>query len=376
MVFPPPESNEVNAVTLARVFDEVTNSYKFLFFIALLDNAERHLFDANSSLSMDEIILDMLVLAWYPHIYFRLSFGSQDQIAKELDKVAPRIILQEQSVKPWDKSAIRKLIAARVTNNTLARYVPYRLIRPFFPETRGLKDQDVNLRVAELCNEYFASRKPPYRFDSSRTGIFLHPAWSAYFKQNLGVVRGWALWNFLEYMQRCNPNVPAVSMKLFAPPERESLERQTKYWRTVLSANKFRCIYSGHLLSSDDFALDHFVPWSFVVHNQLWNLIPTSKSVNSQKSDRLPSPQYLNDLAAAQHDAASVTRSLLKPKEWEEQVSCFVADLGLPDYSALLDLERLQRAYEITILPLLQLAETNGFEASWIHSAKVQDRFA
>jgi hypothetical protein len=112
MVFPPPESNEVNAATLARVFDEVTNSYKFLFFIALLDNAERHLFDANSSLSMDEIILDMLVLAWYPHIYFRLSFGSQDQIAKELDKVAPRIILQEQSVKPWDKSAIRKLIAA------------------------------------------------------------------------------------------------------------------------------------------------------------------------------------------------------------------------------------------------------------------------
>jgi hypothetical protein len=61
---------------------------------------------------VDEIILDMLVLAWYPHIYFRLSFGSQDQIAKELDKVAPRIILQEQSVKPWDKSAIRKLIAA------------------------------------------------------------------------------------------------------------------------------------------------------------------------------------------------------------------------------------------------------------------------
>ena len=36
-----------------------------------------------------------------------------------------------------------------------------------------------------------------------------------------------ALLKFLEYTQRYNPNVPAVSMKLFSPAERESLERQT-----------------------------------------------------------------------------------------------------------------------------------------------------
>jgi hypothetical protein len=33
----------------------------------------------------------------------------------------------------------------------------------------------------------------------------------------------------------------------------------------------------------------------------------------------------------------------------------------------LLDLRRLKSAYEATVLPLLQLAETNGFEPSWVH---------
>ncbi len=344
----------------------MTNSYKFLFFLSLLDNIERNLFDARILLSLDEIVLDLLALAWYPHVYFRLSFGAQDQIARELDRAAPRIILTHKSIKPWDKAAIREIIAANVQANNLGRYVPYRLIRPFFPEIRGIKDTEVNMRVAELCEEYFFSKKPPpYRFDNSRSKLLLHPAWSDYFKQNLSVVRGWALWKFLEYMQRCNPNVPAVSMKLFPPAERESLERQTSFWKEILIARQFRCIYSGEPLTSTEFALDHFVPWSFVVHNRQWNLVPTSQSVNSQKSDRLPSLRYLPALISTQYDAIALGRQLMKPKKWEDHVSSFVADLGVPSYDSLLDREILTKAFDGTMLPLLQLAEANGFEPAW-----------
>ena len=367
LIAQPPESDGVNATTLARIFDDVTNSYKFLFFLALLDNAERNLFDASIPISLNEIVLDMLVLAWYPHVYFRLSFGKQDQIASQLDKAAPLNLVVERSIRPWDKKAIRNLISSTASGGNLSRFVPYRLIRPFFPETRGMKkDHAVNMRVAEMCDEYFPSGRPPYRFDQSRSNILLHPVWSIYMKQNLAVLRGWAWWNFLQYMQRCNPNVPAISSKLFPPPERTSLESQTKFWSAVLAATEFHCIYSGAVIEKSDFALDHFVPWSFVVHNQLWNLIPTSKSVNSKKSDQLPSLNYFDAFVSAQYGALTRTRDLLKPKVWEEHASCFVADLGLPDFAAVLDRDRLGKAYQTSLLPLLQLAELNGFAPSWI----------
>ena len=47
----PPESNSVSATMLARIFGDVTNSHKYLFFLALLENAERNLFDASVPLS-------------------------------------------------------------------------------------------------------------------------------------------------------------------------------------------------------------------------------------------------------------------------------------------------------------------------------------
>jgi hypothetical protein len=58
---------------------------------------------------------------------------------------------------------------------------------------------------------------------------------------------------------------------------------------------------------------------------------------------------------------------------WRDYVSCYVADLSIPNYEMLLDLAALSRAYKLTISPMLQLAETNGFEAGWEYNAKAVD---
>lgn len=41
-------------------------------------------------------------------------------------------------------------------------------------------------------------------------------------------------------------------------------------------------------MDTGDVSLDHFVPWSYVAHDELWNLVPTTKSLNSSKSNDLP----------------------------------------------------------------------------------------
>lgn len=47
-------------------------------------------------------------------------------------------------------------------------------------------------------------------------------------------------------------------------------------------------IYEDQLLDFKDISIDHFVPWSYVAHDELWNLNPTTKSANSSKSNLLP----------------------------------------------------------------------------------------
>ena len=43
-----------------------------------------------------------------------------------------------------------------------------------------------------------------------------------------------------------------------------------------------------NLLNEKNISIDHFVPWSYVAHDELWNLTPTTRCINSSKSNSLP----------------------------------------------------------------------------------------
>ena len=46
--------------------------------------------------------------------------------------------------------------------------------------------------------------------------------------------------------------------------------------------------YAGLPVISKQYDVDHFIPWSFVMNDELWNLMPMDSSLNSSKSNRLP----------------------------------------------------------------------------------------
>jgi HNH endonuclease len=201
-----------------------------------------------------------------------------------------------------NKGVLRDAIKNKNRYDELVRYVPFRLIRPFFKELRGLKDYQVNNRITIVAEDMFEVRKPLYKFNQTATEIIIHPEWATYIQANYRIIRGWAAWGWLQYMQRNNRNTPALANKLFPPRERESMQFQISYWEEVLkNCADFRCVYSDKILTLQDMSLDHYLPWSFVAHNQLWNLVPVPKSVNSSKSDRIPNNIYFEKFVKTQH---------------------------------------------------------------------------
>jgi SAM-dependent methyltransferase/SOS-response transcriptional repressor LexA len=54
------------------------------------------------------------------------------------------------------------------------------------------------------------------------------------------------------------------------------------------------CVWSERTLGSDRFDVDHAMPFSLWRNNELWNLFPAAPSINSEKSDRLPTYRLLN----------------------------------------------------------------------------------
>ena len=47
-------------------------------------------------------------------------------------------------------------------------------------------------------------------------------------------------------------------------------------------------VFKEELINAEKYDLDHFIPWSFVMNDELWNLMPMDSSWNSKKSNKLP----------------------------------------------------------------------------------------
>lgn len=378
-----PPSENVNVAVLSGLFKKKTNSYKYLFFISLLDILYRQKFEGSSAIDFEELVVEMLANAWYPHTYFKLSFGRQDMIADYLDSLDFEVKEPILKFTDIDKTLLREAIATQDLSDLfkkLMRFVPFRLIRPFFEqELRGLstkQDSQIEQRIPELAEEQFEEYKPLYRFNSTIrkncTAIIIHPDWLTYLENNYSIVRGWASWQWLKYMQSRNPNVPSVSSKLFPPQERESLSHQTKYWKLVVENTEIQCIYSGITLNPSNLSLDHYLPWSFVAHNQLWNLIPTISSVNSAKSNNIPATVYFNQFIHNQYRGLTISKGKMKHSEWERVTEAYLADLKVKDRDDLLNLEILKSAYETVLNPLMALARSQGFATEWEYEDRLK----
>lgn len=362
-----PYSNQLDIATLSRLFKHTTNSYKYLFFMSLLTMLKDRHFLVEDGIELSEIEIEMLVTAWYPHVFFKLSFGTQDQIAQVLNSIE-YIGDDKDYLSSTGRRKLRKHLSrnSKSSDYKLTRFVPFRILRPFFStETRGIPDQRVNREVSSLAAEHFHVRRPLFRFDNCERRIFMHTDWVAYLKEHQTILEGWGLWHWSEYMQRRNPGIPAVTRKLFPPDRRAPLYAQRRFWDAAIDETNIRCIYTGKKLVHG-YELDHFLPWRFVAHDQLWNLIPVDSRANSSKSDQIPSEIYIDRLAEIQSDALSIARDSMSDAKWKKEVEPYSTDLYIKDVETL-DHEKLKSAYCRTLRPLMSIAEQQGFQSGWVY---------
>ncbi len=52
--------------------------------------------------------------------------------------------------------------------------------------------------------------------------------------------------------------------------------------------NKIIDFYTGEVLNPKDVSVDHVIPWSYMYSDDIWNLVLTSKRINSSKNNQIP----------------------------------------------------------------------------------------
>ena len=286
-----PYSNEVDYATFSRVFrdDKVVASYKMYWLLSLLDEVSI----GNTEIEFRKLISKMVVYAWYPLLKFKLSFGLCDNLAKVVNYISDTYNLgsnyDERKLFDFIYSSEDKTLNKMLKELTLN--VPYRFLSPFFEDK--LKGQKkVQKMIEELSSEDTKCIYEIYKNEKNENSIRVKENWCNYLKYNYKIIQGWAYYKLVCFLQKRNPTVPGIAMKLEAPKSRD-LREQTKIWKQIIEQKHIGDLYTGLDFTSENYkehgvlSIDHFIPWSFVLHDQMWNLVPTFKNINSKKSDNL-----------------------------------------------------------------------------------------
>ena len=116
------------------------------------------------------------------------------------------------------------------------------------------------------------------------------------------------------------------------------------------SAGVSRCVWTGRTITGKTMHIDHVIPFSLWHNNDLWNLLPAAKEVNSKKSDLIPATGLLRRRRAEILRCWETTSSIF-PERFEREAS---SQLGARTESREVLLgelfERLVEAAEVTAI--------------------------
>ncbi len=274
---------------LEQMLEHHTTSYKLYWLFAVLMEAR----NGQQILTFRQVVIRMVTLCWYSITQFRLNLGAVDRIDGLVRYLSGKYPLPVDILEEELHAFLTRLNDPEAERHygNFYRYVPYRLLQPFFSAELSRIPDPMKNRIIESNSR--TSKDVFYRVFARERKIAIQPDWFEYVQANQAVIHGWILYRLIGFLQKRNPSMPGIPLKISAPRTRD-LSAARQFWKALARLQPIVDIYTSNELSPSNFkrfgslSVDHFLPWSFVVHDEMWNLVPTFRHINSSKRDRLP----------------------------------------------------------------------------------------
>ncbi|WP_151671690.1 methyltransferase domain-containing protein [Nitrincola schmidtii] len=137
-----------------------------------------------------------------------------------------------------------------------------------------------------------------YRFDRKSGLVFLDAELWTEFCLNGYWIRNSLLLRWVEltkrFAERHDPSI-TTGLVLGLLEENDYVQREQSLARSLyLNKPKLQCVWSGKSVNTKTLDVDHALPFSVSRNNDLWNLLPASRTINQkQKRDLVPSPALI-----------------------------------------------------------------------------------
>ena len=250
----------------------VTMSYKYGYFKALLEN----LYNVNGKLELDyeSLFYSFTKIYWNLVVHHNLWQSNSKKQPSSIQKILEKYCLEYEIPREWTFDQLPMRIQSKIIADVRKVGKKY-VIGAFYGDTEGI------FYEFHLKNEYLRFNEPVYRF----------------LQKHMRMLTSLTNYHLAKYLEKYNeaPTVEYLLTKVEVISERSSLK---EFYDVLMKYEENKCFYCGKSLSSQKRKthVDHFIPWSYIQTDQLWNLVLACDKCNLQKSDKIAEEKYLYNL--------------------------------------------------------------------------------
>ena len=247
-----------------------STSYKFGFLKSLIDN----LYNVNENLvlTFDQLFSKFAESYWN----LVLKYG----------------IRQQTVIKGKSSTVLESVLHSVVEKYDIAAEVPFESLTDemkLYVCVNGKRKCKVNV-VGALYGDL---KGLIYSFSKKEEWIQFSPYMYEFLCKHKLVIEKMNYYEWARYMEKVNDD--SVLDHLLTKIEISTLRNNLSVYRHILfdEFESKECFYCGKPLREDAIHVDHFIPWSFIKDDQLWNFVLACPGCNESKNDKLPAITYL-----------------------------------------------------------------------------------
>lgn len=246
----------------------MVSSYKYGFLKSIIDNIYNT--DENLKLTFDQVFSKFAEIYWNMILKYRLK-----QQAKK-----------ETYLEQILHSAVEKY---HLPEGILFENLPTEMMKEI---VHDVKQKCKTYVVGALFSD---TKELFYSFSKKEEWIQINPLVYEFLCKHKVVIEKLNYYEWAIFLERINENdrVDHLLNKIDESAKRNNLN----YYRDILFEEfENTCFYCGEKVTKGHVEVDHFIPWSFIKDDNLWNFVLACPECNNKKRDKLASEKYLNDL--------------------------------------------------------------------------------
>lgn len=289
--------NTLDIEGFSQMMKDPSYCYKFYWLEAIVELISEGVQDTSFNAIIDEMICN----AWYSIREFHIHLSGilkDGQVRDGLERAVLQLTALSNLPSNASKTEIKNAIAEynqelKGYKEQLTNMVPGCALAGFFTKSNEQVPWGSVRRLTEYIRRIDGtSVRLPYTFGDSyklKKEVHFNEEWMQMIQDNAVNILGWIQFEKVKWLQSNNPEVPGLIYKLKPMDEKmRKLNHVRRLWEGIMNICEVRDVFTGHPIAAKQYDIDHFIPWSFVMNDELWNLMPMESSLNSSKSNKLP----------------------------------------------------------------------------------------